>query len=164
MSTLLPNAIVTPDQDAVVCEVEIAAPAEKIFQALTSSDMLMQWWNGEGGPCQVDLWEIEPRVGGRMRHAAHDPTGQMKVNGVSEFKIEGEVTECDPPRVLAYTWRANFHPNPKHDTLVRWELTPRPGGTHVKVTHSRLSAIAQGPGYAEGWPGVVAALSIFAEA
>jgi uncharacterized protein YndB with AHSA1/START domain len=31
----MPQAIVTPDQDAVICEVQIAAPAEKVFQGTT---------------------------------------------------------------------------------------------------------------------------------
>ena len=66
--TPMPQTIVTPDKDAVISEVQIAAPPERIFQALTSSDSLMRWWNGEGGPCRVKVWEIEPRLGGRMRH------------------------------------------------------------------------------------------------
>ncbi len=163
MPTVMPQAIVTPDQDAVICEVQIAAPAEKIFQALTSGDLLMRWWNGEGGPCRVKVWEFEPRLGGRMRHVAYDPTGQMKVNGVTEFEIEGEVVEFDPPRTLAYTWRANFHSLPQHRTLVRWELSPVADGTLVKMTHSQLKPIADAAGYAQGWPGVIASLVKFAQ-
>ena len=163
MPTVMPQAIVTPDQDAVICEVQIAAPAEKVFQALTSSDLLMRWWNGEGGPCRVKVWEFEPRLGGRVRHVAYDPTGQMKVNGVTEFEIQGEVVEFDPPRTLAYTWRANFHSLPQHATLVRWELSPTVDGTHVKMTHSQLKPIADAPGYAQGWPGVIESLVTFVQ-
>ena len=163
MPTVMPQAIVTPDQDAVICEVQIAAPAEKVFQALTSSDLLMRWWNGEGGPCRVKVWEFKPRLGGRVRHVAYDPKGEMKVNGVSEFEIQGEVVEFDPPRTLAYTWRANFHSLPQHATLVRWELSPTVDGTHVKMTHSQLKPIADAPGYAQGWPGVIESLVTFAQ-
>ena len=44
----MPKAIVTPDLDAVVCDIEIAAPAERVFEALTHSDQLMQWFNNSG--------------------------------------------------------------------------------------------------------------------
>ena len=138
----MPKAIVTPDQDAVVCEVQIAAAPERIFQALTTTDQLLRWWNGEGGPCQVRLWEMDPRLGGKWRCLASDPSGQMAVNGVSEFHNFGEIVEFDPPRVLAYTWFANFHSIPSHRTLVRWELIPQSEGTLVKMTHNGLKALS----------------------
>jgi uncharacterized protein YndB with AHSA1/START domain len=162
--TELPNAVVTPDHDAVICEVEIAAPAEKIFQALTSTDQLMQWWDGSDGPCRVKVWEFEPRVGGRHRHVAYDPTGQKQLNGLSDWEVSGEIVEFDPPRALAYTWYANFHSVVSHATLVRWELTPTAAGTLVKMTHSKLRPLAEGGSYAQGWPGVIENLKRFAEA
>jgi hypothetical protein len=46
---------------------------------------------------------------------------------------------------------------------VRWELLPNADGTHVKMTHSQLKPIGDAPGYAQGWPGVVASLVAFAQ-
>ena len=64
--------------------------------------------------------------------------------------------EYDPPRVLAYTWIANWHDDPSRSTLVRWELTPKLGGTRVKVTHSGLSTLPVArKEYSGGWPEVV---------
>ena len=159
--TPMPQTIVTPDKDAVISEVQIAAPPECIFQALTSSDSLMRWWNGEGGPCRVKVWEIEPRLGGRMRHVVEDPSGKMFPGG--EAVISGEVVEFDPPRILAYTWLSTFHSKPDHATLVRWELVPNQAGTLVKMTHSGLTPLPEGTSYAEGWPGVIDWLKKFAE-
>lgn len=72
--------------------------------------------------------------------------------------------EFDPPRLLAYTWIANWHADPARRTVVRWELTPTPAGTKLKVTHSGL---AQEPvsrkDYSSGWPGVVGAVKQFVE-
>jgi uncharacterized protein YndB with AHSA1/START domain len=158
------KAIITPDQDAVICEVPIAAPPERIFQALTSPDQLLRWWNGEGGPCQVQLWEMDPRVGGKWRCMASDPTGKMVINGVSDFENFGEIVEFDPPRILAYSWFANFHSIPSHRTLVRWELIPQSQGTLVRMTHSALKALPGGTGYVNGWPGVLDSLKGFFEA
>jgi uncharacterized protein YndB with AHSA1/START domain len=123
----------------------------------------MRWWNGEGGPCQVKLWEMEARVGGKFRTVASDPSGKMVINGVSEFETVGKIVEFDPPRVLAYTWSSNFHTKPEHATLVRWELVANQGGTRVKMTHSGLKPLPEGAGYADGWPGVMGWLKSFAE-
>jgi len=70
----------------------------------------------------------------------------------------------DPPRLLAYSWFANWHENPSHRTVVRWELTPTKTGTHLKVIHSglaQLPGLAQG--YSQGWPGLVEALKNYLE-
>jgi uncharacterized protein YndB with AHSA1/START domain len=160
----MPKAIITPDQDAVSCEVQIAAPPERIFLALTSTDQLLRWWNGEGGPCRVKFWDMDARLGGKWRTAASDPTGQMVINGVSEFENFGEIVEFDPPRVLAYTWFANFHSIPAHQTLVRWELIPQSQGTLVRMTHSALKGLPGGTDYVSGWPAVLDSLKQFAEA
>jgi len=157
----MPQTIVTPDQDAVISEVQIAAPPERIFQALTSSDLLMRWWNGAGGPCRVKVWEIEPRLGGRLRHVAEDPTRTMLSSG--EGVITGEIVEFDPPRTLVYTWLSNVHSKPEVVTLVRWELVANQGGTLVKMTHSGLKPLPEGVSYAEAWPGLMNCLKSFAE-
>ncbi|MGC2193877.1 MAG: SRPBCC domain-containing protein [Terriglobales bacterium] len=72
--------------------------------------------------------------------------------------------EVDPPRVLAYTWFANFHKDPLHPTLVRWKLTPTKSGAHVKVTHSGLAQLPEAcTAYSQGWPGLLEALKTFSE-
>lgn len=155
------KAIITPNRDAVVCEVQVAAPPERIFQALTSEDQLAQWWNGEGGPCRVKSWSMDPRIGGTWRCVAYDPSGQMVVNGFSEFETSGEIVEFDPPRGLAYTWRATFHSIPSHESIVRWELIPEGDGTLVRMTHRALKELPESSGYADGWPGVLDGLKRF---
>jgi uncharacterized protein YndB with AHSA1/START domain len=72
--------------------------------------------------------------------------------------------EFDPPRLLAYTWIANWHDRPSQRTVVRWELAKFGDGTRVKVTHSGLSQqpIAR-KDYKGGWSGVVESLKKFVE-
>jgi uncharacterized protein YndB with AHSA1/START domain len=158
------KAIITPDQDAVICEVQIAAPPERVFQALTSNEELIRWWNGEGGPCQVKFWEMEPRLGGTWRCAISDPSVKVMPDGSRDFENHGEIVEFDPPHVLAYSWFADFHSIPSHRTLVRWELIPQGQGTLVKMTHSALKDLPGGTGYVNGWPGVMDWLKKFSEA
>ena len=155
------KAIIKSDQDAVISEIDIAAPAERIFKALTDAGELKRWFTSP--ECPVKFWQMEARVGGR--YAYETEKGSIVVNGVSEFECHGEIVECDPPRLLVYTWIANWHDDTARRTVVRWELTPTSGGTHVKVTHSGLAQLPIArKDYAGGWPGVVEMLKKFVEA
>jgi uncharacterized protein YndB with AHSA1/START domain len=154
------TTIVTPDQDAIVSEIQVSAPPERVFRALTDSGELSRWFSSP--ECPLKSWKMDARVGGRYHYETEK--GSMVVNGVSEFKCHGEITECDPPRVLAYSWIANWHEDAQKRTIVRWELTPKAGGTHVRVTHSGLSTLPVArKDYTGGWPGVVEMLKKFVE-
>ncbi len=154
------TAVITPDQDAVVSEIQIAAPADKVFQALIDPKQVMQWWTSTD--CQIESFDFEPRRGGRWRYDTKPTT--MDINGVSKFHCEGEVLEFDPPRVLAYTWIANWHDQQSQRTVVRWELAASGAGTKVKVTHSGLKNLPVArKDYSGGWRGVVETLKGFVE-
>jgi uncharacterized protein YndB with AHSA1/START domain len=154
------TALITPDKDTVVSEIFIAAPASRVFEALTDPKQVMTWWTSEN--CRIEKFEFEPRRGGRWSY--ENVKSRLSVNGVSKFHCEGEVIEYDPPRLLAYTWIANWHDDPSRRTVVRYELTAEEGGTQVKVIHSGL---AQEPtsrkDYSGGWPGVLERLKEFTE-
>lgn len=146
------TATITPDQDAVVGEIEISAPPERVFRAPTDSAELMRWFNDTS--CPVKFWEMDARRGGRYRYATEK--GKVVINGVSEFECHGEILEYDPPRLLVYTWFGNWHDEKTRRTIVRWELTSKGAGTHVKVTHSGLSnEPAARKDYSGGWVGVL---------
>jgi uncharacterized protein YndB with AHSA1/START domain len=154
----MPQAIVT--DDAVTTEIEINAPAERIFRALTRGDELARWFSNP--ECPVKFWEMDARVGGRYGYTT--AKGTVVVNGVSAFECHGEILEIDPPRLLVYTWIANWHDDKSLSTIVRWELTPHKNGTHVKVTHSGLAhEEAAHKDYSGGWVGVVEMLKKFVE-
>lgn len=154
------STVITPDQDAVVSEIHIAVPPERVFKALTDAAELKRWFNNPN--CPIKEWVMDARPGGRYRYATQK--GSVVVNSVDEFECHGEILEYDPPRILAYTWLANWHDNSTHRTVVRWELTPKSGGTQVKVTHSGLKQEATArKDYSGGWPGVVNSLKQFVE-
>jgi len=155
------TTIATPDRDAIVAEIQISAPPERVFHAISDADALQRWFGGSP-ECPVKTWKIEARMGGRYSYSTKKST--TAVNGVSEFECHGEILEFDPPHVLAYSWIANWHDDPKSRTVVRWELTSIPGGTHVRVTHSGLASLPVArKDYAGGWPGVVDQLKKFVE-
>lgn len=154
------STIITPDLDAVVSEIHIAAPPERVFQALIDPKQVMSWWTSPD--CQIESFAMEPRKGGRWTYDTKQ--SKLNVNGVTKFHCDGEVLEYDPPRRLAYTWIANWHDDKTRRTVVRWELTPKAGGTQLKITHSGLAQEASSrKDYSSGWTGVVGALKMFVE-
>lgn len=156
----MPTTIITPNQDAIIAEIQITAPPDRVFKAISDQKELALWFTSP--ECPVQRWKMDARPGGHYSYMTQK--GAIVVNGVSEFECHGDIVEFDPPRVLAYTWFGNWHDDPKSRTLVRWELTPRQGGTHVKVTHSGLSSLPVArKDYVGGWPGVVEQLKRFVE-
>jgi uncharacterized protein YndB with AHSA1/START domain len=155
------KTVITPDEDAVVSEVEIAAPPERVFEALITREQAMQW--GTNDAFQMTSWEMDARPGGKWRFVSKERGGKTPP-GLASYDHHGEILEMDPPRLLAYSWFANWHDNPSHPTVVRWELTPTKAGTHLKVIHSGLAPLPGAcQGYSQGWPGLVEALKNFAE-
>jgi uncharacterized protein YndB with AHSA1/START domain len=154
------NSVIAQDQDAVVTEVTIAAPPERVFQALVDPKQVLRWWTSD--ECQIESFAMETKPGGRWAYDTKQ--GKLNVNGVTKFHCDGEVLEYDPPRLLSYSWIANWHDDKTKRTVVRWELTPEAGGTHVKVTHSGLATLPIArKDYSGGWVGVVEQLKNFVE-
>ena len=144
---------ITPDHDTIVSEIDIAAPIERVFKAISDAADIRR------RTPQLDAYEMDLRVGGKWFLEMQQPYRRQNM-----IRHEGEVLEVDPPRLLVYTWLANFHDNPGHRSIVRWDLTATQTGTHVKLTHSGLSAEPESAkAYAQGWPGVLAELKSFVE-
>jgi len=141
--------------DEIVCEIDIAAPPARVFKAISDAADIRR-----RSP-SLDLFEMDTRVGGKW---LLETTPGQPYRGVKTIRHEGEILELDPPRLLVYTWLANFHDNPKLRTIVRWELTPIPNGTHVKLTHSGLASEPRSAkDYAGGWKGVLEELKAAVE-
>jgi uncharacterized protein YndB with AHSA1/START domain len=157
----MPGTTTTPDLDALVTEIDIAAPPERVFRALTDSAELARWFGNPG--CPAKHWKFDPRLGGRYSYATA-ASSTSGINRVDQFACHGEIVEFDPPRLLAYTWVANWHEDKALETVVRWELTSAGKSTHVKVTHSGLAREAAArKDYSGGWPGVLHSLKQHAE-
>jgi uncharacterized protein YndB with AHSA1/START domain len=147
------TSFVTPDQDAVVTEIFVAAPPERVFRALTDSRELVEWW-GQKGMFRATHWDVDLRVGGKWRCDA-----EMRGN---TFWMSGEFLEIDPPKLLVYTWLSSM-PGETPST-VRIDLVPESNGTRLKVRHSGLAAHpAAMVNYKGMWPSMVAWLRGYIE-
>jgi len=147
---------ITPDQDAIVCEIEIAAPPSRVFEAFTEETQVRQWSANDF--CDLTDWAMDLRLGGAWRS-----TTKVRASGY-EYIHHGKILEFDPPHLLVYTWYANFHEQPEKASVVRVELTPTATGTKLKLTHSGL---AQEPksrdAYSGGWPDVLQGVKKYVE-
>jgi uncharacterized protein YndB with AHSA1/START domain len=162
------TATVVPDQDTVVVEIFIAAPPERVFEAITDPKQTSQWW-GQTGDYRVTNSHADVRPGGKWLSAGVGADGKP-------FQVEGEYLEVDPPRLLVHTWNPSYDPSLK-DTVVRWELEPRGvhglhqtgprkagTGTNVTIRHSGFAGNTKAAtGHGEGWKRVLGWMQAFVE-
>jgi uncharacterized protein YndB with AHSA1/START domain len=130
------------DSDAIVTQIEIAAPPDRVFRALVDPEQVVKWW-GQRGIYRCTNFESDLRVGGKFRTMGLDGQGH-------NFEITGEYLEVDPSRLLCYTWVATWTGDV--ETTVRWELRPSKTGTLVTVRHSGFAAHPELAQSYRGWP------------
>lgn len=114
----------------------IAAPAERIYQALTSRDAVQTWLPPAGARGIVQ--EFEPRVGGafRMTLVFDTPgeTGARKSSSNTDV-VNGVFLEIvSNQRVRQRFTFSSEDPAFAGAMVMTWTLTPAMGGTHVTVT------------------------------
>jgi uncharacterized protein YndB with AHSA1/START domain len=132
----------TDDGYELAFERRLARPIEKVWAALTVPDRIAEW---------LTTAEVELRLGGRFILDWED----------EGFRMEGVVTALDPPRLIAWTFPHEAHPN----SVARWELTPDGDGCRLHLTQTGLHSphmidVAAGwHTYLEGLPGAAAELA-----
>jgi uncharacterized protein YndB with AHSA1/START domain len=147
---------VSPAQDPhdeVTAEIEIGAPPQRVFQALTDPAQVVKWW-GQKGVYRCTNFEADLRVGGKWRSSGTDGRGQ-------NFEVAGTYLEIDPPRLLVTTWVATWTGDVQ--TTVRWELQPVAKGTLIRIRHSGLAAHPQLAQSYRGWPRMLGWLQALVE-
>lgn len=139
--------------DAIVQEITIHAPAERVFEALTNPDQRMKWW-GSKERFEVNQFESDLRVGGKWVMRGIGMGGRP-------FVLMGQYREVERPRLLAFTWLPDWYESAT-ETLVRWELTESNGVTTVRLTHSGLRSESDRTNH-RGWPQIMEWLKTYAE-
>jgi uncharacterized protein YndB with AHSA1/START domain len=93
---------------------------DRVWTALTDSRALSEWLMAN---------DFQPRLGHKFRFRTKPAPG---FDGI----VHCEVTELDPPRRLAYTWKGG-----NIDTVVTWTLEPTANGTRLRLEHSGFRGI-----------------------
>jgi uncharacterized protein YndB with AHSA1/START domain len=133
------RAVADLAEGLILATVEIAAPPERVFRALTSKEVV-SWWV-RPGVFDTREWTGDVRVGGRWR-----------TSGVARgepYALEGEYLEVDPPRKLVQTWLRVGASGPP--SVVTYRLDPVAGGTLVTLRHSGITPLETAGSICVGW-------------
>jgi uncharacterized protein YndB with AHSA1/START domain len=117
------------------------APAEEVFDAWTSPEVIRRWFR-PGDGWQEPSAEVDLRVGGKIRVVMRDPEG-------APVRAGGEFTLVERPRRLAYTW--TFDDDPSNEQLIEMEFTERDGATTVVFVNSNISEKERRDAQYDGW-------------
>ncbi len=120
------------------------APAEAVFDAWTSPEVVKRWWRVESNWETAEA-EVDARVGGRIHVTMHNPDKDEDYGG------GGLYTEVDRPRRLAFTWTWDHE---TRKTLIQIDFHEVAGGTTVSFSHSNLLDAATVVSHRGGWNGV----------
>ena len=123
----------------------LPGPIERVWEYLTDPEKRARWF--AGGP-------MELRVGGKMtlqfRHKdlAPDETPSEDYREVHDpgRSMDGVVTRCEPPRLLAFTFGSDG------ESEAIFELTPQDGNVLLVVTHRATGGdLPYMADFATGW-------------
>src|ERR1041384_741542 len=105
------------ESHAITVEQVLPYAPERVWRTLTASELLAKWLMPN---------DFRPVVGQAF-------TFRTKPMGDWDGVVHCEVLDCDPPRLLRYSWRGGSDSNNAYgarlESTVTWPLTPAPGGT-----------------------------------
>ena len=120
---------IPPDAITLRLERTFKSPAQAVFEAWTSAEMLKRWWPA-GSDWETPVAEVDVRVGGRLRLVMRGPNGE-------EFGGRGEYVEITPPERLVFTWSWDGHDGHQGTQLIEVEFAERQDGTTTVVLTNR---------------------------
>jgi uncharacterized protein YndB with AHSA1/START domain len=104
------------------------APAQRVFDAWTSPEVLRRWWHAEHD-WETSVAEVDLRVGGALRVVMRNPQDGAEYGG------GGQYLEIDPPRRLVFTWYWDGNDTRQ---LIEVDFEEADGVTTVRFAHSDL--------------------------
>ncbi len=143
---LTARAVADVGAGTILATVDIAAPPERVFRALTTPEDVIRWW-GSDEVYRTTSGVADLRAGGHWRVEARAADG-------TPLAVEGEILAIDPPRKIVQTWRPAWEPG--HTTTLTYLLAPTDAGTRVTVRHEGFAGRAAScEGHTEGWERVL---------
>jgi uncharacterized protein YndB with AHSA1/START domain len=118
------------------------APAERVFEAWTSEEVLRRWLHGMPG-WQTPTAEVDLRVGGRIRVVMRDRTDRAESGATGEYRV------VDRPHRLVFTWV--WDDQPDQPQLIELEFSEQGGATTVLMTNSSIPTDERWESQQRGW-------------
>jgi uncharacterized protein YndB with AHSA1/START domain len=121
--------MIEPPGYVVRIERTFAAPAEVVFDAWTSPEVMRRWYHC-GPDWETPEAEVDLRVGGMVRVVMRKPDG-------SEVELSGEYTEIDRPHRLTMTCTFSDDPS-ETEQLIELSFSESEGATTVVLINSGI--------------------------
>lgn len=118
------------------------APAQRVFEAWTSEEVLRAWLHGTPD-WETPIAEVDLRVGGRIRIVMRNPSDG------AEYGATGEYTVVEPPHRLVFSWV--WDEDPDTPQLIELEFSERAGRTAVVMTNSAIPTDGRLKDQQRGW-------------
>jgi uncharacterized protein YndB with AHSA1/START domain len=120
-----------------------AAPAEDVFDAWTSAEVMRRWFH-VARDWDTPVAEVDLRVGGEVRIVMRRPDG-------TETSAHGEYTSIERPRRLVMTW--TFDVEPSNEQLIELTFSQSGDATTVVMVNSLISSEERRESQDRGWRG-----------
>jgi uncharacterized protein YndB with AHSA1/START domain len=145
------RAVADLSSGMVLARVEIAAPPERVYRALTS-DEIVKWW-GSPEAYTTESWSADFRVGGAWKAMGRGADGVA-------FSVSGAFLELVPARKVVMTWLADWDGG--KETRVTYLLDPIAAGTRLTLRHEGFSDRGEScEQHGAGWESILAWLADF---
>jgi uncharacterized protein YndB with AHSA1/START domain len=118
------------------------APAELVFEAWTSEEVLRRWLHANPA-WETPTAEVDLRVGGRIRIVMRDPSDG------AEYGATGKYAVVDPPRRLVFNWV--WDDDPGNPQLIELEFSEGDGRTAVVMRNSAIPSDGRLKSQERGW-------------
>ena len=131
------------------------APAEDVFDAWTSPEVMRRWFH-VAPDWETPEAEVDLRIGGKVRVVMRRPDG-------TEAEAWGEYTLIDRPNRLVMTW--TFNDDPSNEQLMDLSFSEIEGSTTVLLVNRGISTDGRRNAQDWGWNGCLDQLErVFASA
>jgi uncharacterized protein YndB with AHSA1/START domain len=141
----------TADSTTLRIERTIDAPAEDVFDAWTSSEVLRRWWTVDPAGT-TPVADVDLRVGGEYRLTMRDSGGDTHT-------VRGEYRRIDRPGLLVYTWAwEQADGEPGHESTVTVRFHGQGERTLVEIEHTGLESVGSRDQHGIGWNGTLDSL------
>jgi uncharacterized protein YndB with AHSA1/START domain len=117
------------------------APAQAVFDAFTSEEVMRRWWHAEHD-WETTVAEVDLRLGGKVRVVMRNP------HEGTEYGGGGRYTEIEPPRRLAFTW---IWDGDTTRQLIEIDFDEAGGVTTVRFAHRDLWDEEAVRSHEDGW-------------
>jgi uncharacterized protein YndB with AHSA1/START domain len=136
--------VIEPPGYVVRIERSFDAPAEAVFDAWTSPEVMRRWYH-VGSDWETPEVEVDLRIGGKFSVVMRKPDG-------TEVELSGEYTEIDRPHRLAMTCIFSDDPS-NQQQLIELTFSESGGSTNVVLINSGIRTDERRDAQHDGWEG-----------